>query len=119
MPNILATSATSATLATIRGIVSRFRRAVPGRRPAARPERTPEDRCAAETCTVPDNPFGSDDRTLPYGRVQMARCQVPAQDDRKGQLQPTGVAKAARPDLTPVWCATHRAWYHSGCYSGH
>ncbi len=96
------------------------------------PIRTPDDRCGADDCTVVDNPFAIDitlpggetapggHRAFPYGDDELSMCEVPAADETKSALRPSGPVADARPDLIPVWCGTCRVWLHSApCYSTH
>jgi hypothetical protein len=77
------------------------------------PERDGTEVCADPACT-------QDSTRLPHTRAELAACQVPAQDERKSDLQPTRQVRDARPDLAPVWCPQGCGWYHSApCYSTH
>lgn len=101
------------------------------RRPVVEPARSPLDVCASgKACKVSDNPFSDDQRKLPYGPLQIARCEVPPQAEPvyvegAPAPRPTAAVRDARPDLMPVWCADGTggkaggAWFHSVCYSTH
>lgn len=100
-------------------------------RPTVQPERLADDRCAGgKACRATDNPFSDDPRKLPYGREQLARCEVPPQAEPvyvEGAPAPRAApaVRDARPDLMPVYCFgepdSGRAdgWWHSVCYSTH